>query len=193
MAKQSQQGFWTIITKITQDANTLVDLEDLYLAEGEAYRLSPRVKRETLLTLPFEDPEIRNADIMNHFRMYGDVKKVTHKYHWDVKFRDVKTGRRLVFIELFPGCGAPPFCVIKKQKMTVSYRARRVLCHHCKVEGHTKTTCPVARFKACYNCGSPDHEQAQCWESTFVAYFFEDDRLSTSMLLHQLQEHRLWR
>ena len=51
------------------------------MAEGESYRLIPRVKRATLLTLLFVDPEIRNADIMNYFRMYGDVKKVVYEYH----------------------------------------------------------------------------------------------------------------
>ena len=30
VAKQSQQGYWMIITKSVQDANTLLDLEDLY-------------------------------------------------------------------------------------------------------------------------------------------------------------------
>ena len=176
VAKPSQQGYWMIITKSIQDANTLLDLEDLYMAEGEGYRLIPRVKRATLLTIPYADLEIRNSDLMKYFRMYGDVKKVRYEYHRDAKFSNVKTGRRLVFIELFPGCGAPPFCVVKGQKMTVSYRGRRALCHHCNVEGHSKANCPVAKFKTCYNCGSPDHEQAQCWEPTFVAYFFEEDR-----------------
>ena len=35
VAKQSQQGYWMIITKTIQDANTLLDLEDLYKAKGE--------------------------------------------------------------------------------------------------------------------------------------------------------------
>ena len=34
----------------------------------------------------------------------------------------------------------------------------------------------MARFKTCYNCGSPDHESIQCWEPTFVAFFFETER-----------------
>ena len=153
MAKQSQQGYWMIITKTIQDANTLLDLEDLCKAEGEGYRLLPRVKKATLLTIPFADPEVRNADLMNYFRMYGNVQKVIHQYHRDAKISNVKTGRQLVFIELYPGCGVLPFCVVKGQKMTVSYRKRQALCHHCNMERHTKAYCPVARYK--HSVGSP--------------------------------------
>ena len=110
------------------------------MAEGKGYRLIPRVKRATLLTIPFADPEIKNSDLMNYFQMYGDVKKVTYEYHRDAKFSNVtyeyhrdakfsnvKTGRRLVFIELFLGCGAPLFYVVKGQKMTKLQRQKSVV------------------------------------------------------------------
>ena len=176
VARQSNQGYWSIITKTTEDANTLIQLEDLYMAEGEGYKLVPRVKRAVLLTLPFVDPEIKNSELGNYFRMYGNVTKVVHEYYKEAKFTQVKTGRRFVFIELFEGCHPPPFCIVRGQKISVSYRGRRSLCYHCNVEGHTKMHCPVARFKTCYNCGSPDHESLQCWEPTFVAFFFETER-----------------
>ena len=46
VGKQSQQGHWTIITKTLEDAKLLLDLEELYMSDDEAYRLTPRVKRE---------------------------------------------------------------------------------------------------------------------------------------------------
>ena len=176
VATQSMQGYWSIITKTTEDANTLIQLEDLYMQDDESYRLVPRVKRAVLLTLPFVDPEIKNSELANYFRMYGNVTKVVHEYYKEAKFSQVKTMRRLVFIELFEGCHPPSFCIVRGQKISVSYRGRRSLCYHCNAEGHTKMHCPVARFKACYNCGSPDHESIQCWEPTFVAFFFEGKR-----------------
>ena len=33
-----------------------------------------------------------------------------------------------------------------------------------------------SKYKTCYNCGSPSHEHVQCWEPTFVAYFFEEGK-----------------
>ena len=68
-----------------------------------------RVKRAVLLTLQFVDPEIKNSELANYFRMYGNVTKVVHEYYKEAKFTQVKTGRRLVFIELFEGCHPPPF------------------------------------------------------------------------------------
>ena len=62
VARQSNQGYWSIITKTTEDANTLIQLEELYMEEGEGYRLVPRVKRAVLLTLPFVDPEIKTVN-----------------------------------------------------------------------------------------------------------------------------------
>ena len=176
VARQSTQGYWSIITKTTEDANTLIQLEDLYMQEDEVYRLVPRVKRAVLLMLPFVDPEIKNSELANYFCMYRNVTKVVHEYYKEAKFSQVKTARRLVFIELFEGCHPPPFCVVRGQKISVSYRGRRSLYYHCNVEGHTKMHCPVARFKTCYNCGSPDHESIQCWGPTFVAFFFENER-----------------
>ena len=129
-----------------------------------------------LLTLTFVDPEIKNSELANYFRMYGNVTKVVHEYYKEAKFSLVKTGRRLVFIKLFEGCHHPPFCIVRGQKISLSYRGRCSLCYHCSVEGHTKMHCPVARCKTCYNCGSPDHESIQCWEPTFVAFFFEKER-----------------
>ena len=176
VAKQSFQGYWTIITKTTQGAKILLDLEDLYMAEDEGYRLVPRIKRATLLTLPFVDPEIRNSEIRDYFKMYGTVKNVAYEYYRDPEFGNIKTGRRFVFIDLYEGHGVPPFCIVRGQKISVSYRGRRPICFHCNVEGHTKAKCPIAKFKTCYNCGSPTHEHVQCWEPTFVAYFFKENK-----------------
>ena len=176
VGKQSQQGYWTIITKTVEDAKILLDLEELYMSDEEAYRLTPRIKRATLLTLPFVDPEIKNSEIRDYFKMYGDVKTVAYEYYREAKIATVKTGRRLVFIDFYEGCGAPPFCIVRGQKISVSHRGRRHICYHCNVEGHTKAHCPIKRFKTCYNCGSPTHEQNMCWEPTFVAYFFEEGK-----------------
>ena len=63
VAKQSYQGYWTIITKTTHDAKVSLDLEDLHMSDDETYRLVPRVKQATLLTLPFVDPELRNQGL----------------------------------------------------------------------------------------------------------------------------------
>ena len=176
VAKQSFQGYWTIITKTTQGAKILLDLEDLYMAEDEGYRLIPRIKSATLLTLPFVDPEIRNSEICDYFKMYGTVKNVAYEHYRDPEFGNVKTGRRLVFIDLYEGHGVPPFCIVRGQKISVSYRGRRPICFHCNVEGHTKAKCPIAKFKTCYNCGSPAHEHVECWELIFVAYFFKENK-----------------
>ena len=73
----------------------------------EAYRLIPRVKRATLLTLPFVDPEIKNSDIMNYFRMYRNVSKVVHEYYKEAKFNQVKTGRRLVLLSYLKDATLP--------------------------------------------------------------------------------------
>ena len=107
--------------------------------------------------------------------MYGSVTKVVHKYDKEAKFKQVKTGGRLAFIELFEDSHPSPLCTVRGQKSSVSYRGWHSLCCHCNVEGHTKMHCPVARFRMCYNCGSPDHENIQCWEPTFVAFFFEEE------------------
>ena len=50
VGKQSQQGYWTIITKMIEDAKILLDLEELYMTDDEAYRLTLRVKRAALLS-----------------------------------------------------------------------------------------------------------------------------------------------
>ena len=146
------------------------------MEEEEGYHLIPRVKRAILLTLPFVDPEIKDSDIVNYFRMYRNVSKVVHEYYKEAKFNQVKTGGRLVFIKLSEGCHPPPFCIVRGQKISVSYRGRCAICFHCSVEGHTKAHCPVARYKTCYNCGSPDHKSLHRWEPTLVAYFFEEHR-----------------
>ena len=39
VARQSTQGYWSIITKTTEDANTSIQLEDLYMQEDEGYRM----------------------------------------------------------------------------------------------------------------------------------------------------------
>ena len=88
----------------------------------------------------------------------------------------MKTGRQLVFRDFYEECGAPPLCIIRGQKISVRYRGYRPICYHCNVEGHTKANCPIKKFKTCYNCGSPTRKQIECWEPTFVAYFFEKNR-----------------
>ena len=142
VGKQDQQGFWTIITKTLEDAKILLDLEELYISDDEAYRLTPRVKRAALLTLPFVDPEIRNYEIREYFKMYGEVKNVAYEYYRDAQFANVKTGRRLVFIDFYEGCGAPPFCIVRGQKISVSCPGRRPIYYHYNVEGHTKAELP---------------------------------------------------
>ena len=107
--------------------------------------------------------------------MYGTVKNVAYEYYRDPEFGNVKTGRRLVFIDLYEGHGVPPFCIVRGQKISVSYRGCRPICFHCNVEGHMKAKCPIAKFKTCYNCGSPTHEHVECCEPTFVAYFFKEN------------------
>ena len=116
VGKQSQQGYWTIIMKTTEDAKILLDLEELYMSDDEAYRLTPRVKRAALLTLPFVDPEIRNSEIRDYFKMYGDVKTVAYEYYREAQIATVKTGRRLVFIDFYEGCAAPPFCIVRGKR-----------------------------------------------------------------------------
>ena len=104
------------------------------MADEEGYRLIPRIKRATLLTLPFVDPEIRNSEIRDYFNMYGTVKNVADEYYRDPEFGNVKTGHRLVFIDLYDGHGVPPFCIVRGQKISVSYRGRIPICFHCNVE-----------------------------------------------------------
>ena len=108
------------------------------MQDDEGYRLVPRVKLAVLLTLPFVDPKIKNSELANYFRMYGNVTKVVHEYYKEANFKQVKIGRRLVFIELFEGSHPPPFCIVRGQKISVSYRGQHSLCYHCNVEGHTK-------------------------------------------------------
>ena len=120
--------------------------------------------------------------------MYGTVKNVAYEYYRDPEFGNVKTGRRLVFIDLYEGHGVPPFCIVRGQKISVSYWGHRPICFHCNVEGHMKVKCPIAKFKTCYNCGSPTHEHVECWEPTFVAYFFKENKkyLPAILLPHGL-------
>ena len=146
------------------------------MTNEDTYRLIPRIKRSTLLTLPFVDPEIRNSEIRNYFRMYGIVQKVAYEYYRDPNFANIKTGCTLVFIDLYEGHGVPPFCIVRGQKISVSYRGRRPICFHCNVEGHMKAKCPITKYKTCYNCGSPGHKHAECCEPTFVAYFFNKEK-----------------
>ena len=142
------------------------------MTNEEAYRLIPRIKRLTLLTLPFVDPDIWNSEIRDYFRMYGTVQKVACKYYRDLNFANIKTGRRLVFIDLYKRTWCTPsFCIVRGQKISV-----RPICFHCSVEGHMKAKCPIAKYKTCCNFGSPGHEHAECWEPTFIAYFFNKEK-----------------
>ena len=63
VAKQSTQGYWSIITKTTEDANTLIQLEELYMQDDEGYRLIPRVKRAVLLILPLSIQRSRTVNL----------------------------------------------------------------------------------------------------------------------------------
>ena len=91
VAKQSMQGYWSIITKTTEDANTLIQLEDLYMQDDEGYHLVPRIKLAVLLTLPFVHPKIKDNELANYFQMYRNITKIVHEYYKKAKFKQVKS------------------------------------------------------------------------------------------------------
>ena len=174
VSQQRTEGNWTIVTRTTEAANKLV-LSNLITIgpEKEQYRIHARLPRSTLLTLPYVDPEISNTEIFDYFSNYGHVTRVTDEYYKDEEFKHVKTGRRLVFLRLADGASPPPYCIIKNQKMIVSYRGKSKICFHCNVEGHNRAQCPIQRYKTCYNCGSPLHSYSECYEDTLVTYTFD--------------------
>ena len=175
VAKQSTQGYWSIITKTTEDANTLIQLEDLYMQDDEGYRLVPRVKLAVLLSYHLSIQRSRTVNLRIISECMGKSLKLYMNTTKKRSLNKSRQGRRPVFIELFEGNHPPPFCIVRGQKISVSYRGRHLLCCHHNVEEHTKMHCPVARFRMCYNCGSLDHESIQCWEPIFVAFFFEEE------------------
>ena len=106
----------------------------------------------------------------------GYVTRVTDEYYKEEEYEHVKTGRRLVFIRLADGAAPPPYCIIKGQKMAISYRGKNKVCFHCNVECHGKAQCPIQEFKTCYNCGSPLHNYSQCHEETLITYHFNKEK-----------------
>ena len=68
------------------------------------------------------DQEQWNCKLFQNVR---NVTKVVHEYYKEAKFKQVKTGRRLLFIDLFEGSHPPPFCIVRGQKISVSYRGQR--------------------------------------------------------------------
>ena len=93
------------------------------------------------------DPEISNVEIFEYFSNYGKVTRVTDEYYKDKGFEHVKTGRRLLFLRLADGLRPPPYCIIKNQKMIVSYRGKSKVYFHCNVEGHSRAQWPIQRYK----------------------------------------------
>ena len=176
VSQQRTGGGWTIVTKTAEAADKIVSNNQMTIGpEKEMYRIQPRLRRSTLLTLPYVDPEISNDEIFDYFRLYGDITRVTDEFYKDEEYKHVKTGRRLVFIRLAEGSRPPPYCVINNQKMAVSFRGKENVCFHCHVEGHNRAECPIQAYKTCYNCGSPLHSHSECYENTLVTYYFDKE------------------
>ena len=174
VSQQRTEGNWTIVTRTAEAANKLILANTVTIGpENEQYKIHARLPRSTLLTLPYVDPEISNVEIFEYFSNYGKVTRVTDEYYKDKGFEHVKTGRRLVFLRLEDGMRSPPYCIIKNQKMIVSYRGKSKVCFHCNVEGHSRAQCPIQRYKTCYNCGSPCHSFSECYEDTLITYHFD--------------------
>ena len=148
VSQQRTEGNWTIVTRTTEAANKLV-LSNLITIgpEKEQYRIHARLPRSTLLTLPYIDPEILNTEIFDYFYNYRHVTRVTDEYYKDEEFKHVKTSRRLVFLHLADRASPPPYCIIKNQKMIVSYKGKSKICFHCNVEGHNRAQCPIRNIK----------------------------------------------
>ena len=53
--------------------------------------------------------------------MYGEIKTVGYEYYRNAQFANVKTGRWLVFIDFCEECGAPAYCIVRGQKISISY------------------------------------------------------------------------
>ena len=174
VSQQRTEGNWTIVTRTAEAANKLILANSVTIGpEKEQYKIHARLPRSTLLTLPYVDPETSKVEIFEYFSYYGKVTRVTDEYYKDEGFQHVKTGRRLVFLHLEDGMTPPPYCIIKNQKVIVSYRGKNKVCFHCNVEGHSRAQCPIQRYKTCYNCGSPCHSFNECHEDTLITYHFD--------------------
>ena len=125
-------GKWLVITKTREDATKLIQQEHI-MCKGNKYVLTPKVKRATLLTLPYIDPDITNKEIKGYFSLYGNLRGVAYEYYKEVGCEHIRTGRRLVFIELQEGFRPPPYCIIKGRKFLVCYENRQQVCYHCNV------------------------------------------------------------
>ena len=172
LQESGMPGKWLIITKTREDATKLIQQEHI-MCKGNKYVLTPKVKRATLLTLPYIEPDITNEEIQGYFSLYGNLRGVAYEYYKEVGCEHIKTGRRLVFIELQEGFRPPPYCIIKGRKFLVCYKNRQQVCYHCNVTGHSKKHCPIRRFTTCFNCGEPGHSFAQCSANSLITYFFD--------------------
>ena len=70
-------GKWLIITKTREDATKLVQQEHI-TCKGNKYVLTPKIKRATLLTIPYIDPDITNEEIKGYFSLYGNIRGVAY-------------------------------------------------------------------------------------------------------------------
>lgn len=165
----SYKGSYLIITKDTKDATKLAN-NPSFLIGKEVQTLVPKVRRSTLLTLPYVDPDISNDDIRNYFQVYGMVRGVSNDYYKEEGMKHIKTGRRLVFLEVEEGYRPPPFAIIKNRKIMVCYKDRHNICFHCNVAGHSKSKCPLKAFKTCYNCGMINHTNDNCYDPAVITY-----------------------
>ena len=98
---------WLIITKTREDVSKVVQQEHI-ICKGNKYMLTPKVKRATLLTLPYIDPDITNEKIKSYFSLYGNIRGVAYEYYKENRCEDIKTGRRLVFTEIQEWFRPPP-------------------------------------------------------------------------------------
>ena len=141
------------------------------MCKGNKYVLTPKVKRATLLTLLYIDPDITNEEIKGYFSLYGNLHGVAYEYYKEVGCEHIKTGRCLVFVELQEGFRPPPYCIIKGRKFLVCYKNRQQVCYHCNVTGHSKKHCPIRRYTTCFNCEEPGHSFTQCSANSLITYF----------------------
>ena len=92
-------GKWLIIAKTREDVTKLVQQEHI-TCKGNKHVLTPKIRRATPSTIPYTDPDITNKDIKGYFSLHGNLRGVAYEYYKESGCENIKTGRRLVFIEL---------------------------------------------------------------------------------------------